>query len=304
MNSTDQTTSSTGWRRFARRPSSASMVSLIAHVVIGILLINAIQMPAVFDRLLQGDQSARPKAEKVDFVTVVPAPDEPQAVTPRASTDSRPRQAPVASPEANAPLVAPTEIPTELPPPAASTDTTIRGSVYGPLRGGSGPTRGVQPSTDDARVWAGDPEFIYAPKTDQQRLDSALYAALRKHMDSLSTYRYTPNKFERGDWTFERNGQKFGIDQQFIRLGPINIPTALLALLPLNRMQGNPIQMERDRSAAWMRADIMYHAQAAMNEEQFRKAVQAIRARKDRERREGVVTPGPIAPPVEKPPQP
>jgi hypothetical protein len=276
---------------------------VVAHLVLGILILNAVQMPAVLDRFLLFDRSARPVAEKVDFVALPAAPDEPATpAPPRRPVTDIPRQAPVAPTEANAPLVAPREIPTRIPPPSAGSDTTIRGSVYGPLRGGTGPTRGVQPSSDDGRVWPGAPEFTYAPKTDEERLDSALYAALNRHMDSLSTYTYTPNKFERGDWTVERNGQKYGIDRQFIRLGPLQIPTALLALLPLNRMQGNPIQMERDRAAAFMRADILYHAQAAMNEEQFRKAVAAIRARKDRERREGVVTPGPIAAPGEKPP--
>ena len=276
----------------------------MAHVVVGILLINAIQMPAVFDRLLQVDRSLQPKAEKVEFVAIAPTPDTAASpVTTRSSSAPVPRQAPIAVPEANAPLVAPRDVPTEIPAPAAPSDTTIRGSVYGPLRGGTGPTRGVQPSSDDPRIWPADPEFIYAPKTDEERLDSALYAALRKHMDSLATYRYTPNKFERGDWTFEKGGQKFGIDQQYIRLGPVSIPTALLAMLPLNRMQGNPIQMERDRNNAFMRTDILYHAQAAMNEEQFRKAVEAIRERKDRERREGVVTPGKIVAPGEKPPE-
>jgi hypothetical protein len=209
----------------------------------------------------------------------------------------------VAAPPEVVPLVAPTEIPRELPPPAARVDT-IRGGVTGPLRGGTGPTRGVQPGYDDPRVWPGDPEFIYAPKTDQERLDSSLVATLRRHMDSVSANTYSPNKFERGDWTFERNGQKYGIDKQFIRLGPFQIPTALLALLPLNRMQGNPIQMERDRNAAFMRADILYHAQAAMNEEQFRKAVAAIRDRKERERRQRTspTSPGPIASPGERPP--
>jgi hypothetical protein len=149
-----------------------------------------------------------------------------------------------------------------------------------------------------------DPEFVYAPKTDEERLDSALYTTLRRHMDSLATNAYSPNKFERGDWTFGKDGSKWGIDQQYIRLGRFQIPTALLALLPLNRMQTNPIAAERDRNAAYMRADIMYHAQAAMNEEQFRKAVAAIRDRKEREKRNRVSahSPGPLASPGERPP--
>jgi hypothetical protein len=151
------------------------------------------------------------------------------------------------------------------------------------------------------------PEFIYAPKTEAERLDSALVVTLMRHADSLATVTYLPNKFERGDWTVERNGQKWGVDQQFIRLGPVSIPTALLALLPMNRMQPNPIEMERSRNAAWMRVDILYHAQAAMNEDQFRKAVRAIRDRKERERRQGArnppTSPGPLTSPGERPPE-
>jgi hypothetical protein len=62
--------------------------------------------------------------------------------------------------------------------------------------------------------------------------------------------------------------------------------------------------MDRERNAAFMRADILYHAQAAMNEEQFRKAVMAIRDRKEREKRNRVSaqSPGPVSSPGERPP--
>jgi hypothetical protein len=298
----NQQTPMQGWRRFARRPSSASLVSLAAHAIIGVLILNAIKMPTIFDRFLQVDRDARPVAERVEYVTIAPPAPETTSVRP-----SRPAAAPAAprssAPTAAVPLVAPREIPTVIPPPAAG-DTMRPGVVRGPLRGGSGQTRGVQPNYDDARVWVSDPEFVYAPKTDKERLDSALYTTLARHMDSLAANAYSPNKFERGDWTFERNGQKYGIDQQYIRLGPFKIPTALLALLPLNQMQANPIAMERARNAAYMRNDILYHAQAAMNEEQFRKAVAAIRDRKERERRQRVApnNPGPISSPGERPP--
>jgi hypothetical protein len=166
--------------------------------------------------------------------------------------------------------------------------------------------RGIQPAYEDPRVWAADPDFIYAPKTDKERMDSAIAVTLGNYLDSLAVNSYSPNKFERGDWTFGREGNKWGIDQQYIRLGRFSIPTAVLALLPLNRMQPNPIAMERERAGAWMRADIMYHAQAAMNEEQFRQAVRAIRDRKERERRQGQrvapTNPGPVSSPGERPP--
>jgi hypothetical protein len=286
-----------------RRPSPASLVSVIAHAVLGVLIWNALQLPAVFDRFLLVDTASKPKAERIQFVTVTP----PAVATPglpRDTASPRPRATarPASAPNA-VPLVAPTEVPSTVPAPAATADSVVTG-VVGPLRAGTGAVRGVQPNYDDPRVWVSDLEFFYAPKTDLERLDSALYATLRAHMDSLKANAYSPNKFERGDWTFGKDGSKWGVDQQYIRLGRFSIPTALLALLPLNRMQGNPIAMDRERNAAYMRADIQYHAQAAMNEEQFRKAVAAIRDRKEREKRSrtSANNPGPMASPGERPP--
>jgi hypothetical protein len=153
------------------------MVSVIAHVILGVLIWNAVQMPAVFDRFLRFDGQSKPAAEKIQFVTVAPPPvvaSQPSGgVTRQATPVSRPSAPNVV------PLTAPTGVPSELPPPAATADSIVPGAVKGPLRGGNGPTRGVQPNYDDPRVWVADPEFIDAPKTDQERLDSALYATLR-----------------------------------------------------------------------------------------------------------------------------
>jgi hypothetical protein len=54
-------------------------------------------------------------------------------------------------------------------------------------------------------------------------------------------------------------------------------------MLPLN-ITGNPITMERERSYASMNRDISLHAQQAINEADFMKAVRSIRERKERER--------------------
>jgi hypothetical protein len=88
-----------------------------------------------------------------------------------------------------------------------------------------------------------------------------------------------------GDWTVERNGRKYGIDPQFIRLGPVSIPTAVLALLPINA-QANPNEIERDRALRYMNRDISYHAQRAITEDEFRRNVRNLRERKERERAE------------------
>jgi hypothetical protein len=289
-----------------KRATPSTLVSMVLHVVLGVAAWHAIQVPVVIERFLF-DRPEVPAPERVEFVTIVP----PQASGPAGQQQDDPGRATPSPARAEpvVPLRAPLEIPTELPPvrlepaPPAGTGT---GTVTGPLRGGSGPTRGVQPGFDDPRVWGPAPEFVYAPKTEKERLDSALVVTLMRHADSLAAATYVPNKFERGDWTVERGGQKWGIDQQFIRLGPVSIPTALLALLPMNQMQPNPIEWERSRNNAWMRADILYHAQAAMNEDQFRQAVRAIRDRRERERRQSRVpptSPGPLTSPGERPPE-
>ncbi len=299
----------TGRKAQARRPSSSTLLSVSIHIVLGILVWQAVRVPAVFERLLQSSPDTQRTTERVQYVAV-PSVAEPSArhPAPLRNPSESPR---IAAPSAE--LVAPREVPTQLPPVpldrSAGTAPGAPGAGSAPggaLRGGDGPTRGVQPGGNDPRVWAGEPEFIYAPKTEKERLDSALTATLGHYIDSLAASGYVPNKFERGDWTFGSEGNKWGIDQQYIRLGRFSIPTALLALLPLNRMQPNPILMDQQRNAAWMRSDILYHAQAAMNEDQFRQAVKAIRERKERERREArkpsLTNPGPVRSPGERPP--
>jgi hypothetical protein len=113
-------------------------------------------------------------------------------------------------------------------------------------------------------------------------MDSVVTSGIEHARDSAAAVAYSPNKFERGDWTVEKNGRKYGIDNQYIRLGKVSIPNVLLGLLPLN-MQGNPIAADRDRAMASLRQEILYQSARSMNEEEFRKAVKELRERKERE---------------------
>lgn len=197
------------------------------------------------------------------------------------------------------PLIAPTVVPTTLPPitPAPRAPTTGEEPGTGPLVGGGGPTKGIRPSFSDPRLWnAPDAPLVAAPKSSKQRLDSVIVAEIGKYRDSMTANTYEPNKFEKGDWTTNGPGGKWGIDKQAIRLGKVSIPTVLLGLLPLNVTQ-NPTTYEREKSLATMRADIQYHAQSAMTEDEFRKAVKRIRERKERERKEAAKGSKPIAMP-------
>jgi len=129
-------------------------------------------------------------------------------------------------------------------------------------------------------VWEPPGKVVGAPKTVAETIDSIIGVAIAPYNDSVAA---AAGKRDPTDWTVEKGGYKWGIDKHAIRLGPVSIPTALLAMLPLN-ITGNPITMERDRSYAAMNRDINWHAQQAINEADFMKAVRSIRERKDRER--------------------
>jgi hypothetical protein len=148
-------------------------------------------------------------------------------------------------------------------------------------------------------VWIAAPPLEPALKSDEQRMDSAVVARIKAYNDSVSVNRIEPNKFERGDWTVERGGGKYGIDPQFIRLGKFSIPTALLSLLPINAAPSAASrEMQQNPALAIHRGEIPFQAQRAVTHEEFRRAVKQLRERKEREKREKEqrVAKKPIAP--------
>ena len=110
-----------------------------------------------------------------------------------------------------------------------------------------------------------------------------------------------PHERAPGDWTYTRNGKKYGIDGSLIHLGNFSLPTALLALLPMNAT-ANPSALERDRRLTMMRGEIQAQAARAARDDDFYRAVKALRERKERERAEQKKTSGdPTGVPVSKP---
>lgn len=283
----------------AGRSARAALVSVAVHVVLVTALIEALHSTGAIQRIFVREFTFEQPRERLRFLTVTPSPVTPATVAPSAAAapaavEGAPRAGATRGSGAGAPgvptlpLVAPNKVPASIPPPAAAGfDVNAGTPAGGPLASGRGAVKGLQPGYVDPRLWPEAPALIYAPKTDEERLDSAVVTSIMRYRDSVLANTYSPNKFERGEWTYEsKGGQKYGIDQQYIRLGKFSIPTALLGLLPMNRMQGNPIENDRQARLAAMRADIMRGAQAAMNEEEFRQAVKKIRDRKDKERKE------------------
>jgi hypothetical protein len=187
-------------------------------------------------------------------------------------------------------LVAPTSIPTAAPDaPAASGRGGIgRGAGTGVGDGaGAGAAVGVVPGFD-ARLYPGAAEPVPQPRTTKQRVDSVIAARFAEYADSVAQAPGNGGVTEdgRGDLAITRNGKKYGLTQRGLVLGPITLPTALLAFLPLNRVGGNQSAYLRGENPWQMRQEIQRGARVALNSETFNERVKRIRERRDRERKE------------------
>ena len=269
--------STPGERKDPARSRASVAVSVALHVVLVLLLLQLTVVRADWLGLLMKVEP--PPVERIGFLQLPKAA--PSTEAPRRGGDNRPVTTRPPAPRL-APIP-PVAVPSTLPPiPKRRVGTQPEGGT-GPLVGGGGDTQGVRPSYGDGRLWAPTAPVVTAPLSGTAKLDSAIAPIFRELADSMRAAAAAGR--DPNDWTVKIGGQKFGIDQRFIRLGPVSIPTAALAFLPLN-VQANPMAVERDRRLAEMRTEIMEQAQRAARDEDFNAAVKALRERKEKEREE------------------
>jgi len=130
-----------------------------------------------------------------------------------------------------APLQAPTVIPSVVPP--TPSDQATSGAVSGKAGGTGGApagiATGVEPAPPDPRIPLEAVPFHPLPKTQAERVDSAVQAAFGIYFDSAQYAAEHPGR-QPGDWTHTTaDGQKWGWDPGGIRLGKFTIPNAILA---------------------------------------------------------------------------
>ena len=259
-----------------RRTPAGVVASLAIHAAVIVLIMRIVIIgPRELDKLLGTKKDPLP-VERIGFLAL-PRSDSPQMETPRSGGDDRSLRAKPS--EAPPPLVAPVAVPNSMGEPAKSSPAPEAGGS-GETVGRGGPTQGVRPSFSDPRVWAPPAPIVVAPLSPKQRLDSAIVSMVQTFEDSLARL---PQERAPGDWTVTRNGKKYGIDGRMIHLGNFSLPTALLALLPLNAT-ANPSAVERDRRLNVLRAEIQAQAARAARDDDFHRAVKALRERKEKER--------------------
>lgn len=267
-----------GWYRIRGRSRSSLAVSIGIHLAATIALLNiAFRYP--IGRFIE-DRPTLAAPEQLRYVRVGSAP---SAGGPAGATRQTP--GPVATRRVRAPTSVPVGVPDPAPAPAtAAPGPEDRAGVAG-RPGDVTPGTGVQPVYTDPRLWPQPGPFTPLPKTMAERTDSAVKAAFGIFVDSLRTAEANQGR-RPGDWTLkDKSGGKWGWDPSGIRLGKVTIPQAVLALLPLN-IQQNPMYNDpvTRREVAYRSGDIAFHANRAVSDDEFRRAVKRIRERKDRER--------------------
>ncbi len=188
------------------------------------------------------------------------------------------------APDALGPPVAqPAAAPTGLPRPAVDTGGGAPPAV-GP---GSEAQGGLRPALGDGRLWV---EPLPLPPAELARrltrshyelLDSAVTAVVQAYLDSVIASP-TPYGNAPPSWTTKIAGKTFGIDNRFIYLGGLRIPTAVLALMPIPPMSN--VDLRYTQRLAAMREDLMMAAQRARTMEDFKQAVKQLREEQERQR--------------------
>jgi hypothetical protein len=251
--------------------------SLAASIAIHVVLIAALVQIVFRYPLgqLMGLTEPDMRQERIQFVKLPPQATENSGGGHTASPVKN------AAPAAlRTPTIVPTVVP-EAHPSDSSQAQAAGGTGAGFGVSGSGLATGIVPRQPDARIALEPGPMIRTAPLPAQVADSLVSLAIGIVRDSLSIADASRRKPE---WTRKgKDGSTWGFDSTGIRLGKFTIPSALLAMLPLNISGPSPIEA---RSAAYIRRDVLENGQRAISEDEFRAAVKRIRARKEREKRQ------------------
>lgn len=268
-------------RGFRHQRSLGSLaVSIGLHaILIGALFSIVFRHPL---GQLMGIREPEAQPERLQFVALERQPTENSG-----GSSSAPKQG-----AAPARLQAPPVTSAQLPVPAAGLDTAPARAAGGEGDGfgvtGSGLATGLVPRLPDSRIRLSAPDAAYrVPRGIAQDVDSIIDISIGIAIDSLEIYK---REGKLPEWVKRTaGGSEWGLTPTYIALGKVKIPTALLALLPLNiGPSRSPIDV---RTAAYIRRDVLENAQRSVSEDDFKAAVKRIRERKERERKEKASAP-------------
>ncbi len=269
------------------RPSASAVLSVTIHAaIIGAALRWAVlgyPMPDWLDR--KGDP---PKSERITFVRSGGGGG-PVARASQVAAGAAKKGKAAEEKKLIAPIDVPNGVAAALPAPVTD-EGGANAKEAGTGAGGtamSGAIEGMRPALADGRLYGPPPRGLGGPEplTGKQRVDSVIGERFTRYRDSIVQAQIIASgQRDPRDWTLrDKSGRQWGMDAQYIRLGPVSIPTALLALLPLNQNAPSPTMYE-SRRIANLSQEIQFNVSRAMTQEDFNAAVRRTRERKDRER--------------------
>jgi hypothetical protein len=229
-------------------------------------LIQLAQEPLDADRLVDLPPLIEERVIPPESEVMPPEPEPRPAPRPAAPTDSG-----VAVEAVVAPVEAPAAIELDDRPTPVIADRRVIGPEY------AGGRVWVQPLEAELGIVEESPDRA----THAARVASAVTRLVRAYADTMPADSFAvpaPAKWTKTD----DQGRTWGIDQSWLYLGDIKIPTLLLALL--NLPQGNYYQAQDEANLRRIRADIMQAARRIETAESIREYVKEIRKRKDAER--------------------
>ncbi len=191
----------------------------------------------------------------------------------------RPEQevAPAPEPEA-APLQPAAEVPVVAERPPADT-------VPGPAMATEPGVRRIGPAMGEGKLWvrplpAPPRELAQAlARTHLELVDSAVSAIVQIYIDSVLS---SPSAVGAAlpSWTTQIAGKTFGIDSKYIYLGPLRIPSAILALLPIKG--GATMEFSQASRLSLIREDLARASARSETLDDFKRAIRELRAERDR----------------------
>lgn len=264
-----------------RQNSKGSVaVSLVFHVI-AIAMIASITFRYPLAAFF-GITKEKTPVERIQYISMQPRAN--VGAVGNGASETKPKREPK---KQNAParLLPPSTIPSALPPvpPPDVSSGAISGTSNGSGGAPAGAATGVELTVPDSRIEL-RPNVARAPMSPAARNDSAVKAIFMAYREAEVAAEASKGRSPR-DWTFERGGQKYGVDSQWVYLGKFKLPSAILAALPFNYGGVDGSRIIQARNAAWIQNDIYMHSQG-LSEDDFRAAVRRIRERKDKEKKE------------------
>ncbi len=168
-------------------------------------------------------------------------------------------------------------------------------TTSGPPADGTRTRRGrIGPAQGEGKLWVRPlplpPRDLarVAARSQAELVDSAVTAIVQAYLDSVLTVAVATDPLPR--WVTKVGDQQLGLDAQWIYLGPIKIPTALVAgilsafgALPSSG-SAETADYTKFRALQQMREDTQLAARRAQTVADFKRAIKELRIQRDRER--------------------